>query len=138
MATTFSAVERFTVLPPPHLPKINLVVGAFLAAAAREVAALLMGSVAAFEELVSLPINSNYSPEEEEEVVGRGTGFTREMLAVFTDCGFGHAWANGKRAVVCISQTGSGIGGTYTSGVRVEGRVSSRTMSICRFGSSNE
>ena len=85
-------------------------------------------------ELVSLSIYRWSSPQlatTEVHLASEGSGFTRALFAVSTDCGSGVDWAIVKRAGVCISQTGSASVAACNSGVRDEGRMSS-TSSMMR------
>ena len=54
---------------------------------ATEGAVLLTNWSAAVGELVSLPVNKDSSPYDEDEVASEGSGCIREYLAETTDCG---------------------------------------------------
>ena len=86
---------------------------------------------------MSLSIYKWNSPDEEEEVPGEGSGFSRAWVTESTDCGCGESWPIMKRTVDCILHTGSGTGGGSTKSVRGEGRMSktSRIMRSYAVGS---
>ena len=90
----------------------------------------LMCPTVAVSELVSLPTNKGSSPDDEEEVVGEGSGFTREYIAASTDCGQGEEGAIVMRTSVCIFQAGSGTGGASTIGVNGERKMSSTSSTM--------